>query len=126
MQTTRIYRLEYQLPQAFEQLKTAQQEAAAVWNSCMDVHKQSRTSHMPWPNQTSLQKLTKGKFGLYSQSVQMVCQAFIANIASTMANRRQGNKMKYPWRHKRFYPVSWPAQAVKYQDGRLILPMGQR
>lgn len=127
MQTTRIYRLKYQLQTAFEQLKTAQQEAAAVWNTCVEAHKECRINQTKWLSQTDLQKLTKGKFHLHSQSVQMVCQAFITNIDSTKENRRrQGNKiMKYPWRHKHFYPVSWAAQAVKYQSGRLILPMGR-
>jgi putative transposase len=55
----------------------------------------------------------------------MVCQAFIANIDSTRENRLQGNQMNYPWRNKRFYPVSWAAQAVRYESGRLILPMGR-
>lgn len=126
MQTTRIYRLPYQLPQIFERLKTAQQEAAAVWNKCMEVHKKCRSLHEKWLSQTDLQKLTKGKYELHSQSVQMVCQAFIANIDSTRENRLMGNRMKYPWRTKRFYPVSWAAQAVRYESGRLILPMGRR
>jgi putative transposase len=126
MQTTRIYKVQYQPPKVFERLKTAQQEAAAVWNACMSAHKECRTNNTKWLSQADLQKLTKGKFELHSQSVQMVCQAFIANIDTTRENRRRlGNKMKYPWRHKRFYPVSWAAQAVKYQSGRLILPMGR-
>ena len=92
----------------------------------MKVHKQCRKSQTPWLNQTALQKLTKGKYELHSQSVQMVCQAFLANVDSTKANRRSGIKnMKYPWRTKRFYPVLWAAQAVKYSDGKLTLPMGR-
>lgn len=125
MQTTRIYRLPYQTAQLFEQLHTAQKEAAAVWNECMEAHKKCRTNNEKWLSQTDLQKLTKGKYELHSQSVQMVCQAFVANIDSTLENRRQGNNMKYPWLTKRFYPVSWAAQAVSYKLGRLILPMGR-
>ena len=33
--------------------------------------------------------------------------------------------MKYPWRIKKFYSVLWTAQAVKYSDGKLTLPMGR-
>ena len=52
--------------------------------------------------------------------------AILANIDSTRANRRAGIKdRKYPWRMKRFYPVSWTAQAVKYDGGKLTLPMGR-
>ncbi|MDJ0536671.1 MAG: transposase [Xenococcaceae cyanobacterium MO_207.B15] len=126
MQTTKIYRLPYQKPEVFDRLKAAQIEAAKVWNECMEAHKQCRISQTPWLNQTALQKLTKSKYQLHSQSVQMVCQTFLANIDSTRANRRAGIKnMKYPWRIKRFYPVSWTAQAVKYQGKKLTLPMGR-
>lgn len=126
MQTTKIYRLPYQKTEVFERLKAAQIEAAAVWNKCMEAHKECRAAKSPWLNQTALQKLTKGKYHLHSQSVQMVCQAFLANIDSTRANRRQGiKKMKYPWKTKKFYPVSWTAQSVKYNDGKLTLPMGK-
>ena len=56
----------------------------------------------------------------------MICQAFLANVDSTRANRRQGIKnMKYPWRTKKFYPVSWAAQSVNYSGGKLTLPMGK-
>ena len=126
MQTTKIYRLPYQKPEVFERLKAAQMEAAKVWNECVDAHKECRINQTPWLNQTQLQKLTKGKYKLHSQSVQMICQAFLANVDSTRANRRSGIKnMKYPWRTKRFYPVAWTAQAVKYIDGKLTLPMGR-
>ena len=126
MQTTKIHRLPYQQPEIFERLKTAQIEAAKVWNQCMTAHKECRINQKPWLNQIALQRLTKGKYELHSQSVQIVCQAFLANIDSTRANRRAGIKnMKYPWRTKRFYPVSWTAQAVKYVNGRLTLPMGR-
>ena len=126
MQTTKIYRLPYQKPEVFERLKAAQVEAAKAWNECMEAHKECRVNQKPWLNQTALQKLTKGKYQLHSQSVQMVCQAFLANVDSTRANRRAGIKnMKYPWRTKGFYPVSWTAQSVKYSDGKLTLPMGR-
>ena len=126
MQTTKIIRLPYQKPEVFQRLKAAQTEAASVWNECMEAHKQCRVTQTRWPNRTGLQKLTKGKYQLHSQSVQMVCQAFLANIDSTKANRKSGlKKSKYPWRTKKFYPITWPAQAVNYTDGKLTLPMGR-
>lgn len=126
MQTTTIYRLPYQKTKVFERLKAAQLESALVWNECMEAHKQCRINQVPWLNQTALQKLTKGKYQLHSQSVQLVCQIFLANVDSTKANRRAGIKqMKYPWRNKKFYPVSWAAQSVKYENSWITLPMGK-
>jgi putative transposase len=126
MQTTKIYRLPYQKSEVFERLKAAQLESALVWNDCMEAHKQCRINQTPWLNQTALQKLTKGKYQLHSQSVQLVCQAFLANLDSTKANRRSGlQDMKYPWRTKKFYPVAWAAQSVIYKNGWISLPMGR-
>lgn len=126
MQTTTIIRLPYQVPSTFERMKLAQQEAAKVWNECKDAHKKCLLDQTPWLNQTALQKKTKGKYQLHSQSVQLICQAFLANVDSTRANRRSGlRNMKYPWRTKKFYPVAWAAQSVKYKDGWISLPMGR-
>ena len=127
MQTVRIYQLEHLFPTLFRRLKTAQMEAAQVWNLCMETHKQARMDHAKWPGRNELQKATKGKFALHSQSVQMIAHAFLANIETTRKLRKEHPqmRMKYPWRTKRFYPVLWPAQAVSYENGRIVLPMGK-
>jgi len=102
-------------------------EAAQIWNACMQAHKAARITHLPWPGRDALQKATKGRFALHSQSVQMVVAAFLANIETTHKLRQshQEMQMKYPWRSKRYYPVKWPAQAVSREQGRVVLPMGK-
>ncbi|GHO58692.1 hypothetical protein KSB_71670 [Ktedonobacter robiniae] len=74
-----------------------------------------------------MQKATKGRFALQSQSVQMVVAAFLATIQTTrqLRHTHPQMKMKYPWRTKRFYPVKWPAQAVSKENGRVVLPTGK-
>src|SRR5258708_17310343 len=127
MQTVRIYRLPHLSPTLFGRLKAAQMEAAQVWNCCCELHKQARITHSTWPEQNELQQATKGRFALHSQSVQMIAQAFVANIDATRQLRATHPKMgmKYPRKTKRFYPVHWPAQAVSKERGRVILPMGR-
>src|SRR5215469_16947181 len=114
MKTVRVYRLDHLSPSKFGRLKAAQQEAAQVWNFCMETHKEARLAQAPWPGRNDLQRATKGRYGLHSQSVQMVVHAFLANIKTTRRVRKEHPemRMKYPWREKRFYPVHWPAQAV--------------
>jgi putative transposase len=109
----------------FRRLKAAQMEAAQVWNLCMETHKQARMAHTKWPGRNELQKVTKGRFALHSQSVQMIAHAFLANVETTRQLRKTQPAMKYPWRTKRFYPVLWPAQAVSIEPGRVVLPMGK-
>jgi putative transposase len=127
MKTIRVYRLENLSTSQLSRLKAAQMEAAHVWNCCMDRHKQARLEHTPWPGRQELQKATKGRFALHSQSIQMIVHTFLANVETTRQLRKTHPqmKMKYPWRTKRFYPVSWPAQAVSKPHGRLVLPMGK-
>jgi putative transposase len=127
MNTIKIYRLDHLSQTMFARLKAAQMEAAQVWNTCMQMHKEVRKMHGKWPGRNELQKATKSKFALHSQSVQMVVHAFLANIETTRELRQTHPqmKMKYPWRSKRFYPVAWPAQAVSKEKGRVLLPMGK-
>jgi putative transposase len=126
MKTIYVYRLENLTRSQFNRLKSAQMEAAQVWNCCMETHKQARTEHTPWPGRNELQKTTKGRFALHSQSIQMIVHAFLANVQTTRELRKTHPqmRMKYPWRTKRFYPVKWPAQAVSKEKGRVLLPMG--
>ncbi len=127
MQTVKSYRLTHLPPTLFGRLKAAQMDAAQVWNLCCELHKQARTTSTTWPDRNELQQATKGRFGLHSQSVQMVVHAFLANVETTQKLRASHPKMrmKYPWKAKRFYPVHWPAQAVSRECGRVVLPMGR-
>jgi hypothetical protein len=127
MKTIRIYRLTDLSPTLLRRLKAAQQEAARVWNSCMETHKAARLSHARWPDALDLQHATRGQFALNAQAVQQILRAFLGTIQATRQLRREHPelRMKYPWRTKTFYPVKWPAQAVHREQGRIILPMGK-
>lgn len=127
MNTVRIYLLKNLSPTQFRRLRNAQMEAAQVWNCCMEMHKAARVNHDAWPGRDALQKATKGRFALYSQSVQMVVHAFLANIDTTKQLRQTHPQMRmhYPYKSKRYYPVSWPTQAVSREHGRVVLPMGK-
>ncbi|MFL5697144.1 MAG: RNA-guided endonuclease InsQ/TnpB family protein [Ktedonobacteraceae bacterium] len=120
-----MYRLDNLSPTLFRRLRAAQMEAAQVWNSCVAMHKDARMNHTSWPGRNELQKATKGRFALHSQSVQMVVHAFLANVDTTRQLKPTTSKMRYPYKTKRFYPVRWPAQAVCRQQGRVVLPMGK-
>ena len=127
MKTIRVYRLAGLSPTLFQRLREAQEEAARVWNCCMQTHKQARMGHTKWPGRHDLEQATKGQFALNAQAVQQIAHAFLANIEATRTLRREHPELAraYPWRAKRFYPVRWPAQAVYREKGRVILPMGK-
>src|SRR5262249_24128850 len=125
METVRIYRLAGLRLGYRARLREAQMEAAGVWTLCRDIHLSARQQHTRWPNRDELQQATKGQFALRSQTVQMICHAFLANIDTMRDLRKINRKSGYPWKDKRYYPLSWPAQAVSRERGRVVLPMGR-
>jgi putative transposase len=126
MQTVRIYRLKDLDNRTRARLKAAQIEAARVWMYCLERHQGARAERTSWPDRDDLQRETKGgKFSLHSQSIQLVCQQFLANV-ETIKQLRPGNlRHRFPYRHKKYRTVQWPAQAVVRRGKRLILPMGR-
>jgi len=126
METVRIYRLGGLAPSTRERLQAAQQEAARVWNVCRDLHQDARREHQPWPDRDTLQRATKGgQFALHSQSIQMLCHQFLANVETTRQLKPPHPRMRYPYKPKTYMTVQWPAQAVARHGKRLILPMGR-
>ena len=126
MQSVHIYRLKDLDRRTRARLKAAQLEAARVWNYCVGRHQTARAERTRWPDRDDLQRETKsGQYGLHSQSIQMVCQQFLANVQTIKQLRQSNPRHRYPYHPKRYRTVSWPAQAVSHQGKRLILPMGR-
>jgi len=126
METVRIYRLGGLAPSTRQRLQAAQREAARVWNLCRELHQDASLGHQPWPGRDALQLATKGgQFVLHSQSIQMVCHQFLANVQTTRQLKPTHPRMRYPYKPKTYMTVQWPAQAVARQGKRLILPMGR-
>jgi hypothetical protein len=79
MKTMRIYRLTGLSPMLFCQLKAVQQEAALVWNVCMEA----RIGQRKWPGQRGLEQATRGWFVLNARVMQRIVHAFLANVETT-------------------------------------------
>jgi len=126
MQTVRIYRLKDLDRRTRARLRAAQMETARVWTYCLERHQTARAERTRWPDRDDLQRETKGgQFALHSQSIQLVCQQFLANV-ETIKQLRPGNpRHRYPHHPKHYRTVQWPAQAVSRCGKRLILPMGR-
>jgi len=131
MESVAIHRLGWLPKEQLAAMREAQKQAAREWMDLVAIHKAARESRAKWPNRDFLQKFTKGKYPLHSQTIQMIVHQFLANIEATTERRRNESSsrawLRYPHRVKTFYPLYWPAQAVTYQKAanRLILPMGR-
>jgi putative transposase len=112
-------------------LREAQMEAGRLWTDIVGVHRKAREDPTSWPTRDMLQKHTKGRYKLHSQTVQMICHQLLANVQATSERRRNEPSsrrwMRYPYQEKRFFPLYWPAQAVSYDKAAkcLVLPMGR-
>ena len=125
METVYIYPLATLRRGYTRRLREAQLEAARMWTVCRNLHLASRQQHTRWPRRDDLQQATKGNFTLQSQTVQMVCHQFLANVDTARELRQTNRKIRYPYKDKTFYPLFWPAQAVSVERGRIVLPMGR-
>ena len=125
METVHIYPLPTLRKGYARRLREARMEAARVWALCRDLHLAARQAHTRWPTREELQQATKGQFALHSQTVQMVCHQFLANVDTARELRQSNRRIRYPYKDKRYYPVLWPAQAVSRERGRIVLPMGR-
>ncbi len=126
METVRIYRLKDLDRRTRVRLKAAQMEAGRVWMYCVQRHQQARSERLAWPSRDDLQRETKGgQYALHSQSIQMVCHQFLANVETIRELRQTNPRHRYPYYPKKYMTVQWPAQAVSRQGKRLILPMGR-
>ena len=76
--------------------------------------------HTRWPDRDDLQLATKGRFALYSQTVQMICHQFLANVEMARELRRTHRTIRYPCKDKRFFPLYWPAQSGDDELRRLL------
>ena len=120
------------IPRAMQAtLHEAHTEAGHLWTDIVGVHRKAREDRTPWPTRDTLQKHTKGRYALHSQTVQMICHQLLANVQATSERRRNEPSsrrwLRYPYQEKRFFPLYWPAQAVSYDRAakRLVLPMGR-
>ena len=94
MQIVRIYRLNDLDTHTQARLKAAQMEAARVWRYCVERHQQARREHMHWSSRDELQRETKGgQYALHSQSIQMVCQQFLANVRDATGRRSREDEI---------------------------------
>ncbi len=125
METVRIYRLTGLRPRYQARLCAAQMEAAQVWTLCRDLHLAARRQRTSWPGENDFQRATRGRFALHSQTTQAIFRAFLGNVETTRELRKANPKIRYPYKDKRFYPLLWPAQAMSWERGRIVLSMGR-
>jgi putative transposase len=112
--------------QDIDRLFACNRESAQVWNACLQLSKDCHAKHGKWISQSELQKLTKGRYHLHSQSIQAVCHKYLFARESAYQQVRRGIKTaRYPYKTKNHYNTKWAKDGFKVWDtGKIELSMG--
>lgn len=109
-----------------DRLFACNRESAHVWNVCLQLSKDHYTEHQKWISQSELQKQTKGRFHLHSQSIQAVCHNYVFARDSTYQAIQKGIKTaRYPYKNKNHTNTKWAKDGFKvFENGKIELSMG--
>lgn len=104
----------------------SRREAARLWGDLTARHFRLRRRHMKWPSKARWQQWAKRRYpGLHSQSVQQIVGEFCEAVESARQRRKNGDTdARYPWKRPRYRDVVYTNQAVRFQEGWLLLVTG--
>jgi putative transposase len=113
------------------QCQALRKEAGRLWTDLLTLHAQARAQGR-WLSAGELEQATKGgQYALHSQSVQALCQKFVANLETATELRRRELaetgyiQTDYPHHPKTYQTVVWKDQALQVlPSGQLRLPTG--
>ncbi|MFJ7936542.1 RNA-guided endonuclease InsQ/TnpB family protein [Sporosarcina sp. NPDC096371] len=99
--------------------------SADVWNHCLLLAKETQLATGKWITKSQLQKGTKGKFPIHSQSIQAVCHKYIFARTGAKNARKVGCNTKYPYKQKKNFNIKWANNGFKlFENGKIQLSMG--
>jgi len=101
--------------------------SAEVWNYCVGIDKEIKKTNNYNLTRSDLQKLTKGIVPLHSKNIQHVVHAYIeardAMWKSIKTKHENSNKVKLPYKNKKYFTSGWDYQSIKvnYEKGIIKL-----
>jgi putative transposase len=109
-----------------KRLYACHRESALVWNECLRLAKEYFLQYGRWISKSELQKQTKGKFHLHSQSIQAVCHKYVFARQSAQKAIQQGlHHARYPYRKKKYFNTKWAKDGFTiHENGKITLSMG--
>ena len=108
----------------FELCGLLRREAGRCWTDMLHAHIESRSGK--WLKSGDLEKLTKGKYTLHSQTIQALAQRLDDNCKTARQLRKNDPKARYPYRDKYYQTVIWKDQAIRIVKGMIVLPNGRK
>jgi len=99
------------------------QEAGRCWTDMLHAHIASRGEK--WLHSGDLEKLTKGRYALHSQTIQALAQRLDDNVKTAHHLRKTDPEARYPYKDKTYQTVIWKDQAIRVKAGRVYLSNGR-
>ncbi|WP_026078530.1 hypothetical protein [Saccharococcus caldoxylosilyticus] len=102
-----------------DRLYACNRESVRVWNECLRLAKEHFLQYGRWITKSELQKQTKRKFHLHSQSIQTVCHQYLFARQAAHHALQQGHPARYPYKKKKYFPTKWAKDGFKvYENGK--------
>ncbi|BBM85344.1 RNA-guided endonuclease InsQ/TnpB family protein [Candidatus Uabimicrobium amorphum] len=100
--------------------------SAKVYNDCLQISKNYSKQTGKWITKTELQKATKRKYPLHSQSIQAVCHKYLDARDAARSARAKGYNNRYPWREKNYFSTKWTKDGFRISEDkkRITLSLG--
>jgi putative transposase len=111
--------------EGIEKLFECNRISAEVWNECLRLAKEHHQQTGKWITKRELQKATKGRFPIHSQSIQAVCHKYLFARDSAKKARQKGLNIKYPYKKKKYFNTKWANNGfVIHDDGKIEFKLG--
>ena len=99
--------------------------SAQIWNDCLEDAKQHHKKTGKWLTKTQLQKQTKRKYPIHSQSIQAVVHKYIQARDAAKKARNKGYDTRYPYKKKNDYNTKWAKDGFTiHENGKIELKLG--
>jgi putative transposase len=107
-----------------DRLYACNRESARVWNEYLRLAIEHSLKHGGFITKSELQKQTKRKFHLHSQSIQSVFHKYLFASQSAHHVIQQVHTARYPYKKKKHFPTKWAKDGFKvYENGKIELSM---
>ena len=124
MQITRFHIITQKIPiKYYLLLKELRLEAGRVWSDSIGLFFELLKQSGKAPKKSQIQKLIKSSL-LHSQTTQAIQDRLCGALKSYFKNRKKNPNAKPP-KPRRFYNLIWKNQAIRYGNGKVLLPLSR-
>jgi putative transposase len=99
--------------------------SADVWNKCVELNKSHFEKTGKYLNRWELQRELKGFSNLHAKGRHHVIKKYSQNIddmfKSIKSHHKNSNKVKLPYKIKKYYTTGWDGQSVRIEDSFIYL-----